>query len=61
MQFVLGALEVRPVKFKQFAALPFRTGEDDLEILLITTRKRSAAGRYRRDGRSSEPLLMRPP
>jgi 8-oxo-dGTP pyrophosphatase MutT (NUDIX family) len=32
-------LEVRPVKFKQFAALPFRTGKDDLEILLITTRK----------------------
>jgi 8-oxo-dGTP pyrophosphatase MutT (NUDIX family) len=33
-------LEVRPVKFKQFAALPFRTGKDDLEILLITTRKK---------------------
>jgi 8-oxo-dGTP pyrophosphatase MutT (NUDIX family) len=28
------------VKFKQFAALPFRTREDDLEILLITTRKK---------------------
>jgi 8-oxo-dGTP pyrophosphatase MutT (NUDIX family) len=40
MQFVLGLWEVRPVKFKQFAALPFRTREDDLEILLITTRKK---------------------
>ena len=40
MQFVLGLWEVRRVKFKQFAALPFRTREDDLEILLITTRKK---------------------
>jgi 8-oxo-dGTP pyrophosphatase MutT (NUDIX family) len=28
------------VKFKQFAALPYRTRDDDLEILLITTRKK---------------------
>jgi 8-oxo-dGTP pyrophosphatase MutT (NUDIX family) len=28
------------VKFKQFAALPFRMRHNDLEILLITTRKR---------------------
>jgi 8-oxo-dGTP pyrophosphatase MutT (NUDIX family) len=33
-------LEDQSVKFKQFAALPFRTREDDLEILLITTRKK---------------------
>jgi 8-oxo-dGTP pyrophosphatase MutT (NUDIX family) len=29
-----------PVKFKQFAALPYRMRDDDLEILLITTRKK---------------------
>src|SRR5215217_4191218 len=40
MQFVLGLWELAAVKFKQFAALPFRTREDDLEILLITTRKK---------------------
>jgi 8-oxo-dGTP pyrophosphatase MutT (NUDIX family) len=28
------------MKFKQFAALPFRVREDDVEILLITTRKK---------------------
>jgi 8-oxo-dGTP pyrophosphatase MutT (NUDIX family) len=28
------------VKFRQFAALPFRLRDDDLEILLITTRKK---------------------
>src|SRR5215217_2908710 len=40
MQFVLGLWELAAVKFKQFAALPFRTREDNLEILLITTRKK---------------------
>jgi 8-oxo-dGTP pyrophosphatase MutT (NUDIX family) len=29
-----------PVKFKQFAALPYRVRNDDMEILLITTRKK---------------------
>jgi 8-oxo-dGTP pyrophosphatase MutT (NUDIX family) len=28
------------VKFKQFAALPYRMRDDDVEILLITTRKK---------------------
>jgi 8-oxo-dGTP pyrophosphatase MutT (NUDIX family) len=28
------------MKFKQFAALPYRLREDDIEILLITTRKK---------------------
>jgi 8-oxo-dGTP pyrophosphatase MutT (NUDIX family) len=28
------------MKFKQFAALPYRLREDDVEILLITTRKK---------------------
>jgi ADP-ribose pyrophosphatase YjhB (NUDIX family) len=28
------------VKFKQFAALPFRLRDNDLEVLLITTRKK---------------------
>jgi 8-oxo-dGTP pyrophosphatase MutT (NUDIX family) len=28
------------VKFKQFAALPYRMRDDDIEILLITTRKK---------------------
>ena len=28
------------MKFKQFAALPYRRCDDDLEILLITTRKK---------------------
>ena len=28
------------MKFKQFAALPYRMRDDDLEILLITTRKK---------------------
>jgi hypothetical protein len=28
------------VKFKQFAALPYRIRDDDVEILLITTRKK---------------------
>jgi 8-oxo-dGTP pyrophosphatase MutT (NUDIX family) len=28
------------VKFKQFAALPYRMREQDLEVLLITTRKK---------------------
>lgn len=28
------------MKFKQFAALPYRTRDVDLEILLITTRKK---------------------
>jgi 8-oxo-dGTP pyrophosphatase MutT (NUDIX family) len=37
---VLRLSEDQSVKFKQFAALPFRTREDDLEILLITTRKK---------------------
>jgi 8-oxo-dGTP pyrophosphatase MutT (NUDIX family) len=28
------------VKFKQFAALPFRVRDNDLEVLLVTTRKK---------------------
>lgn len=28
------------MKFKQFAALPYRMRDDDIEILLITTRKK---------------------
>jgi hypothetical protein len=28
------------MKFKQFAALPYRMRDDDLEILLITTRNK---------------------
>src|SRR6195952_6010631 len=28
------------MKFKQFAALPYRMRDDDVEILLITTRKK---------------------
>src|SRR3954468_19947222 len=40
MQFVLAFLEDQSVRFKQFAALPYRVRDDDLEILLITTRKK---------------------
>jgi 8-oxo-dGTP pyrophosphatase MutT (NUDIX family) len=35
--FTAGGLTV---KFKQFAALPYRMRDDDVEILLITTRKK---------------------
>src|SRR5829696_1960022 len=40
MQFVLAFSEDQSVRFKQFAALPYRVRDDDLEILLITTRKK---------------------
>src|SRR4051812_11657862 len=40
MQFVLAFSEDQSVRFKQFAALPYRMRDDDFEILLITTRKK---------------------
>jgi 8-oxo-dGTP pyrophosphatase MutT (NUDIX family) len=39
-QSVLPFSEDNLVKFKQFAALPYRTSDTNLEILLITTRKK---------------------
>jgi hypothetical protein len=40
------------MKFKQFGAIPCRTRDRDVEIVLITTRK-SVAGLCRRVGPSS--------
>jgi len=40
MQLVLRLGGFDPVKFKQFAALPYRMRDDDVEICLITTRKK---------------------
>jgi 8-oxo-dGTP pyrophosphatase MutT (NUDIX family) len=36
----LGFLGSLPMQFKQFAALPYRMRDNDVEILLITTRKK---------------------
>src|SRR3954449_2895991 len=37
---VLGSLWSSQMKFKQFAALPYRVRDNDVEILLITTSKK---------------------
>jgi hypothetical protein len=44
------------MKFKKFAALPYRMRDNAVEILLITTRKKGA-GRFRKVGRLSESRL----
>jgi hypothetical protein len=44
--------EVIRMKFNQFAALPYRMRDDDIEILLITTRKKRR-WLYQRVGRLS--------